>query len=388
MSYALLGIRGLGGEFTSNGVDEILEPFAENADFFHVASWMNAAGFVMQLADFNGKIVIVLNSLGWQASRHFKEHLAGKDVCLVTLDPAQKGFGGTVPLVTPFDSTRHLNIWQQSNGFVDTIQDFDRVEGARNVKWKDAGHEALDDRPGVQKLAREWVADFLQSEIPNEGKSMNDLFYIGEGKKLTDKDIQLLSFESEIPEYLLRAVIEVEARQKGSHSSGALVHRIELHKVYKYSSGAARNRLLAEGLAHKDYKVALRWGSANSYPKLEQIAEIGGTELACLSCSWGMGQIMGFNHRVAGFDTAEAMVRNFAESERNQVAGMIEFIDDAGLKGHLLAERWANFAAGYNGASYRDNNYDVKLKKRCRQVQKTPRRVRERETGRRRRQHT
>jgi hypothetical protein len=55
------------------------------------------------------------------------------------------------------------------------------------------------------------------------------------------------------------------------------------------------------------------------------------------------------------------MVKNFAESEANQVEGMIAFITNEGLLDDLLAERWGKFAAVYNGRSYASNQYDIKL---------------------------
>jgi hypothetical protein len=70
---------------------------------------------------------------------------------------------------------------------------------------------------------------------------------------------------------------------------------------------------------------------------------------------------MGFNHRLAGFASAEAMVTTFADSEAAQLDGMIAFIRSAGLDVPLRARDWRAFAFGYNGPSYEKNKYHTKL---------------------------
>jgi hypothetical protein len=79
------------------------------------------------------------------------------------------------------------------------------------------------------------------------------------------------------------------------------------------------------------------------------------------SCSWGMGQILGLNHASVGYATPQAMVEAFCDSERNQVAAIIEFLISHHLDGALRAHDWPKLAAGYNGAAYAKNGYDRKL---------------------------
>ena len=56
------------------------------------------------------------------------------------------------------------------------------------------------------------------------------------------------------------------------------------------------------------------------------------------------------------------MVARMAESEDQQLLGMAGFIRSQKLDTKLRARDWAGFARGYNGASYWQNQYDVKLK--------------------------
>lgn len=186
------------------------------------------------------------------------------------------------------------------------------------------------------------------------------MFYKGAARRITDYEISSLAKDAEIEEAALRAVIEIEARGTGFHSSGALVCLYEPHIAYKQTSGPIRNELVNAGLAYA------KWGMKpypkSSFQRIDKCAKIAGEEVACLSTSWGMPQMMGFNHKVCGYSTALEMVKSFAQSEYNQIKAMIRFIKDnpkmytALKKGH-----WATFASLYNGIGYKKNKYDTKL---------------------------
>jgi hypothetical protein len=83
---------------------------------------------------------------------------------------------------------------------------------------------------------------------------------------------------------------------------------------------------------------------------------------AKLSTSWGLPQMMGFNHKVCGYATVEEMVESFRVSEANQLAAMLKFIGaNAKMKHALQAKDWAVLAYYYNGAGYKQFNYDRRL---------------------------
>ena len=113
--------------------------------------------------------------------------------------------------------------------------------------------------------------------------------------------------------------------------------------------------------------AAGQYGSAVSqYSRLERAinlcADAGlGEEPALKSASWGLGQVMGFNHAAAGFASAGAMAAAMVESEDAQLMGMANFLEDSGLANHLRARDWRKFAIGYNGPTQWKNKYEVKL---------------------------
>lgn len=109
------------------------------------------------------------------------------------------------------------------------------------------------------------------------------------------------------------------------------------------------------------------YGSLSSqYAKLEKAMDLCvksglGIEPALKSASWGIGQVMGFNHAASGYATAEAMVKAMVETEDAQLSAMISFMRTERLATALKAHNWANFATKYNGRDYAKNQYDVKL---------------------------
>jgi hypothetical protein len=101
-----------------------------------------------------------------------------------------------------------------------------------------------------------------------------------------------------------------------------------------------------------------------SYPRIDRCAEIAGEEIACLATSWGLPQMMGFNHEACGYSSALDMVKAFSESEYNQVQAMVKFIQSSPkMLIALNTHNWAGFAKRYNGVGYAQNKYDQKLAK-------------------------
>ena len=102
-------------------------------------------------------------------------------------------------------------------------------------------------------------------------------------------------------------------------------------------------------------------GGAAEYDRLAAAMALNEEE-ALKSASWGLAQVMGFNHRVVGADTVHAMVEKFVESEDNQLEALGNFIM-AHAKCRIGMQRrdWASFAACYNGPDFRRNDYDNRL---------------------------
>jgi hypothetical protein len=194
----------------------------------------------------------------------------------------------------------------------------------------------------------------------------------GEAKRLTDYDIPRIGNIIGVGEDEIHAVLDVESRGSGFDKQGRPTALYEPHIAYKYSSGETRARLVKEGLAYP------RWGQgkypADSYDRIMRAYEID-PEVALLSTSWGLGQVMGFNYAAAGYVSPLAMVQSFMKSEAKQLEGMINFIVFNKLDDEIRRHDWAGFAKGYNGSGYKANKYDTRLAaafKRWQGIKDTP----------------
>ena len=91
---------------------------------------------------------------------------------------------------------------------------------------------------------------------------------------------------------------------------------------------------------------------------------------AMMSTSYGIFQIMGFNHKSAGYDTVSSFVEAMGKSEENQIKAFCHFIKNNGLISIINKLDFATFARRYNGPNYAQNSYDVKLRKAYNAVKK------------------
>ena len=82
---------------------------------------------------------------------------------------------------------------------------------------------------------------------------------------------------------------------------------------------------------------------------------------AMQSASWGMFQIMGFNHTICGFKSVQQFVNAMCKSESSQLNVFAQYILNSGLADELRDRRWADFARLYNGPEFAVNKYDTKL---------------------------
>lgn len=108
-------------------------------------------------------------------------------------------------------------------------------------------------------------------------------------------------------------------------------------------------------------------GREGEYDRLERAmglleAQGESPEAALASASWGLGQVMGFNFKSAGFDSATDLATRHLDEEDQHLAAMAGFVAANKLAGPLKAGDWAAVARAYNGKTFAENQYDLKLK--------------------------
>ena len=186
--------------------------------------------------------------------------------------------------------------------------------------------------------------------IPNNFK--------GRAKALDASDFGRLAADIGCGEDHIRAVVEVETAGGGFDAQGRPKMLFEPHVFWARLAPDKRAEAQAQGLAYR------RWGAApypkDSYPRIEAAMKID-PDAALRSASWGLGQIMGFNHQLAGYATPQAMVLAFMDDEENHLRAMVAFIKAKGLDVALHRQDWATFARGYNGEGYAKHGYHTKL---------------------------
>lgn len=180
----------------------------------------------------------------------------------------------------------------------------------------------------------------------------------GRGKRLDVWDYGRIGRLIGVGEDEIRAVVEVEAAGSGFDSEGRIKMLFEPHVFWRELAEGKRALAVTQGLAYR------RWGERpyprDSYPRLEAAMKVD-RPAALRSASWGLGQIMGFNCRAAGYLTAADMVDAFVDDEEKHVEAMVRFILSEGLDDDLRRHDWSGFARGYNGAGYAQHGYHTKL---------------------------
>lgn len=97
------------------------------------------------------------------------------------------------------------------------------------------------------------------------------------------------------------------------------------------------------------------------HARLEAAMELD-RDAARAATSWGLFQIMGFNHGRAGHPTLDGFVRAMWRSVDDHLQAFVAFIySDARLALALKRLDWPTFARLYNGPGYATNRYDLRL---------------------------
>ena len=158
----------------------------------------------------------------------------------------------------------------------------------------------------------------------------------------------------------LMAVVEVESAGSG-FQNGLVKIRWEGHYFWRYLPKNLRPAAQSQGLAHPKYGVIPNSRNmAKRHARLETAMKID-RQAALKSISMGVGQVMGANFEICGYMSVEDMWEDCKTLE-GQIRAMANFIKSENLDVHIRNCNWAAFARKYNGPSYKDNNYDVKMR--------------------------
>lgn len=186
--------------------------------------------------------------------------------------------------------------------------------------------------------------------------------------KLTNEMIKDLANRLGIEPALLKAVQIVEAAGRdGFLADGRPQILFEGHIMYKEFHKKFPDRDLDYLCKRFSMVFYPKWdkskyfGGLGEYKRLELAKEID-EECALKATSWGMFQIMGFNHNLCGCKDVFDFVHKMSESHEKQLELMYYFMNNSGCLKELKEKDWAGFAKKYNGPGYAQNAYDQKLR--------------------------
>lgn len=97
-----------------------------------------------------------------------------------------------------------------------------------------------------------------------------------------------------------------------------------------------------------------RWALYHAAARLDRKA-------AAMSCSWGVGQVMGAHWKTLGYRDVDELIAEARSGLEGQIRLMLRFIAVNRLDKPLSKRDWRGFARGYNGRAYAKNRYHVRL---------------------------
>lgn len=162
----------------------------------------------------------------------------------------------------------------------------------------------------------------------------------------------------------VKAIVEVESGGSGFLPDGRVKILFEGHVFWKelQKRGINPELLKMPNIVYPKWDKSQYKGGAQEHERLNAAALVN-KEAALCSASWGLFQIMGFNHRLCGFSSVQDFVDAQKESEANQLNSFCQFMKNEGLVLFLKGLDFAGFARRYNGPGYAQNQYDVKMRK-------------------------
>lgn len=181
-------------------------------------------------------------------------------------------------------------------------------------------------------------------------------------RRLQDSDFTEAARELGVETAVIRAVTSVEARGSGFISGTDLpLILFEGHIFHRLTGGRYSSDY--PGISYPRWDRGKYKGSRGEYDRLTLAIRVhaGNPEPALMSASWGLFQIMGFNHAKAGFGSVVDFVNTLSSGEPAQLMAFVTYLKATGLADTLREREWATFARAYNGAGYRANRYDTKL---------------------------
>jgi peptidoglycan hydrolase-like protein with peptidoglycan-binding domain len=182
---------------------------------------------------------------------------------------------------------------------------------------------------------------------------------------VTPDDIVQDANQNNIDPAMLYAFSVVEGSRAGFLPDKRPIILFERHRFYK-NLAAAKGQAYANSMMASYPDICNTTpggysGGALEYARLDKARGID-NDIALMSASWGMFQVMGENYRECGYTSVNAYVNDMIVSEDNQLQAVCVMINNrSSLKQAIDSKNFAQIARLYNGPNYQINQYDTKL---------------------------
>jgi hypothetical protein len=246
------------------------------------------------------------------------------------------------------------------NLIADEKDSFDMDEAIIGVVTSAPGNHVLVTLPGSEKIKGRstWFLfkDHIKIETPG-GTSIST-----PGAKVTEADYDRVAKMIGCETRALKAVVMVEAAGGGFLPSGRPKILFEAHWFSDFT-GHKYNDSHPE-ISSRSWNPDLYDGGEQEWDRMEKAMALN-RSFAIQSASYGLPQIMGaYANEMPGlgFKDEEDFLTRMSRSEGDQLEAMGKFIMlDPRLVSAIKSKNFAKFALAYNGESYAQNQYDIKL---------------------------
>jgi hypothetical protein len=280
-----------------------------------------------------------------------------------TQDHHKRSLGLIQDKIDPALLSEFTEIWRNGAKGSESVKILNLPIYFSNLPWQIAALNMLQDKLEVPLLIEAtaiWdsvkVAS-VSAAIPVESKNFKaSLVPNPNYKVLADLDFVNAAKLLGCSIAAIRAVVEVESDGYGFHQNGYPTILFERHWFYDLSPApVSQTRPDISNYSPGGYIGGFReWSRLKDAIAFDRTA-------ALKSASWGLGQVMGFNHAICGYPDVERFVSDMFESEGKQLLAMMQFCKSNGLGKYLASRDFESFAYFYNGENFSINQYDVKL---------------------------
>lgn len=177
--------------------------------------------------------------------------------------------------------------------------------------------------------------------------------------KLCDADFIAAAGQFGLEAALIHAVAEVESGGRtGFDAKGRPKILFEGHIFHKRTGGKYDDDY--PEISQPTWNLAKPYYSWDQWTRMYEAMQLD-CDAALSAASWGMFQVMGFNHN--GWSNVRDFVNAMFESEAQHLAAFLAYCRDNHLFAALRNKDFAAFAEAYNGAGYAQNQYDTKMQR-------------------------